>query len=1052
MPVIQTKGAMSSQGLGEFAQQSGGALYVEDVFSTYLYTGNGTIQPITNGLPLGTTASWTMAQVYLGDSYAYESAIDGSGNVYIVGYLQSPGYTAFLVKYSSTGSIIWQRTIGQNTTYGYAIALDTVGNVLLVGAPNDGTRQYGLLAKYDSSGTLLWQRKIYQNTGSYLYDVATDSSNNVFAVGQANDGTRNYGLITKYNSSGTLQWQRKYYNSSGNATGVDVDPSGNVLVVGKAVDGYVAKYNTSGVLQWQQKVGQGVTYLNAVKTDSAGSVYVIGRANDGSRNYALIAKYDLAGTLQWHRKLYDGNSNGYGITVDASDNVYVSGDTSSTNYPFVAKYNGSGVLQWQRSFTYVDSVGNRQSGQNYGIVASGTNVYVTGYSYTSASGSALGFGYNVKLAQDGSTISGTVNGLTIYSGNLTDEPSTATFSAGTGVDAAGTATETAGGATDAAGSATLAFGTQNAVAGKGGLVWIKCRSNAEDNLLEAFDILADQRTELISNSTTSGAINPLGVGSFRNSANGFTILGGVGAANVSPNTYASWTFVEQPKFFDAVPFTSNSSGGATFAHSLGGTPGCVIIKSTGSTSNWDVYHRSTGTSSLLRLNLTNAAAASAAWITPTASSITIASGQLNASTTYEAFLFAHDTAADGVIQCGSIPVGTTTVTLGWEPQWVLWKASSTTSDWIISDNMRGMPASPGDTKWLYPNSTSAETTPGGTYVEPTATGFIDNGVSTSTRIYIAIRRGPMRTPASSANVFSVSTSSITTGTIRSGFPTDLVMELDRATGSAPYNRGFQDRLRGDFRTLSCANTTSEDVNTTTASFASSVGTVLNGGPVYADGYVYPQFRRAPVFFDEVCYAGTGTTASKNHNLGAVPELIIWKARTGTTAAPFVVNFGLLGSWDDFMSMADATAKSNVANFFSTPTATTFAPGSAGANDLYLNNTACTYVAYLFATCPGVSKVGSYVGTGSTLQINCGFSGGTRFVLIKRTNGAGDWYVWDSARGIVAGNDPYLLLNNPAPEVTTTDWVDTYNLGFELSNSVGNNVNINGATYIFLAIA
>lgn len=132
----------------------------------------------------------------------------------------------------------------------------------------------------------------------------------------------------------------------------------------------------------------------------------------------------------------------------------------------------------------------------------------------------------------------------------------------------------------------------------------------------------------------------------------------------------------------------------------------------------------------------------------------------------------------------------------------------------------------------------------------------------------------------------------------------------------------------------------------------------------------------------------------------------------------------------------------------TPSQSTFAVGAG----VVTNANGYKFVAYLFATCPGVSKVGSYTGTGATLQIDCGFAAGARFVLIKRTDSTGDWYVWDSARGIVAGNDPYLLLNSTAAEVTTTDWVDTYSLGFELSNAGGNNVNINTASYIYLSIA
>jgi hypothetical protein len=118
----------------------------------------------------------------------------------------------------------------------------------------------------------------------------------------------------------------------------------------------------------------------------------------------------------------------------------------------------------------------------------------------------------------------------------------------------------------------------------------------------------------------------------------------------------------------------------------------------------------------------------------------------------------------------------------------------------------------------------------------------------------------------------------------------------------------------------------------------------------------------------------------------------------------------------------------------------------------VNTSAATYIAYLFTSCTGVSRVGSYAGTGTTQIIDCGFSTGARFVLIKRTDSTGGWYIWDSARGIVAGNDPYLLLNTTAADVTTTDWVDTAATGFELSSTAPADINASGGAYIFLAIA
>ena len=67
MPLIATRGAASAQGFGEFAQQTS-ATYIEDVFSTYLYTGNGSTQTITNGIDLSGKGGmiWTKIRIVTG--------------------------------------------------------------------------------------------------------------------------------------------------------------------------------------------------------------------------------------------------------------------------------------------------------------------------------------------------------------------------------------------------------------------------------------------------------------------------------------------------------------------------------------------------------------------------------------------------------------------------------------------------------------------------------------------------------------------------------------------------------------------------------------------------------------------------------------------------------------------------------------------------------------------------------------------------------------------------------------------------------------------------
>jgi hypothetical protein len=214
------------------------------------------------------------------------------------------------------------------------------------------------------------------------------------------------------------------------------------------------------------------------------------------------------------------------------------------------------------------------------------------------------------------------------------------------------------------------------------------------------------------------------------------------------------------------------------------------------------------------------------------------------------------------------------------------------------------------------------------------------------------------------------------------------------------------------------------------------------------------FRRAPGFFDVVCYTGTGSSAtSYSHNLGVAPELIINKVRsasgsnwiatfnfTSTNYVLAALNLTIAGGTFLYTDGASIEARP-------TSTAMRFTGGVPAVND-----SGQTYVAYLFASCPGVSKVFSFTGNGSSQTINCGFTGGARFVMIKRTDSTGDWYVWDSARGIVSGNDPRLSLNTTAAEVTTDDSVDTDSTGFVVNQLSATNVNVNGATYIGLAIA
>jgi hypothetical protein len=611
------------------------------------------------------------------------------------------------------------------------------------------------------------------------------------------------------------------------------------------------------------------------------------------------------------------------------------------------------------------------------------------------------------------------------------------------------------------------------LSGKGGLVWLKSRNNTTNHLLA--DTITGIQKRLQSN-LTAAQDNGAGVWVDSSLSNGFSLGFGTQVNGPSYN-YVSWTFRKQSKFFDVVTYTGDGSN-RTIAHSLGSVPGCIIVKRTDTTADWQVYHRSNANTEYMVLNSTAAkATGTTRWNSTTPTSTVFSLGTdttVNASGgTYVAYLFAHDaggfgaSGTDNVISCGSYTGnGSATgpvITLGYEPQWVLVKRTSAAgTDWYIIDNMRSMATVNSDgSALLRPNTSAAESTsnPGGTYLWATSTGFqiksTDGEVNSSsqTYIYIAIRRGPMRTPTTGTSVFEpvAYTGTAAAATLGSLPVNDLSLFINRS-GTTLTGSTWYDRLRGAGRYILSSNTNAEGNDATTVTGFDTqqgvrVGTDNEGTVNATTTYVLEQFRRAPGFFDVVCYTGTGANRTVSHNLGVVPELMIVKRRD--TAADWWVYDAATGNtkYQVLNSTATPTTSSTAWNN-TTPTSSVFSVGTGTP----VNASAGTYVAYLFATVAGVSKVGSYTGTGTTLQVNCGFTGGSRFVLIKRTNSTGDWYVWDSARGIVAGNDPYLLLNSTAAEVTGTDYIDTFSSGFEISSTAPAAINANGGTFIFLAIA
>jgi len=610
---------------------------------------------------------------------------------------------------------------------------------------------------------------------------------------------------------------------------------------------------------------------------------------------------------------------------------------------------------------------------------------------------------------------------------------------------------------------------------KGGLVWNKLRAGAGLSANhKLYDTTRGVNKELYTNLTSAQGTKTDALNSFN--TNGFTL--GAQDINETGGTYASWTFRKQPKFFDIVTYTGDGIAGKTISHNLGSTPAFIIVKGVDVARAWFCYHSSLGPTKYIRLDDTGAATTnSTIWndTSPTSTQFTVggSTGTNFSGYQFVAYLFAHDaggfglTGTDNVISCGSF-TDSTTVNLGYEPQWVLIKPSSSIGNWNIIDNLRqwvGTDAATSDAlggKFLAPNLSSAEsTTSYNTNITPT--GFRVDGTS-GTYIYVAIRRGPMKVPTVGTTVYNgvTWTGDNAARTITGiGFPLDMCFTHIRNVSGTSAQSLFFDRVRGNGSTTSAkrlrATAAASEIDYT------SVGTfdlmdgfrILDGDGLINDAglpstYVGYFFKRAPSVFDQICFTGNGTAGrTLNHNLGVAPEIMIVKERNYSGGRPWVFYHSGLGA-TKFLYMNETTTPttSSAAWNDTAPTSSVF---TLGSNSI-VNFSGTNYVAYLFATCAGVSKVGSYTGNGSTQTINCGFTSGARFVLIKRTDSTGDWYVYDTARGMTTVTDPYLLLNSTAAESASLGSVTTSSTGFDLNAGILAAINTNGASYIFFAVA
>ena len=204
-------------------------------------------------------------------------------------------------------------------------------------------------------------------------------------------------------------------------------------------------------------------------------------------------------------------------------------------------------------------------------------------------------------------------------------------------------------------------------------------------------------------------------------------------------------------------------------------------------------------------------------------------------------------------------------------------------------------------------------------------------------------------------------------------------------------------------------------------------------------------------FSIVTYTGTGANATVGHGLGVAPSMVIVKSRSVAGRGWIVWHSSLAATEALELSVTDAKITSTTSWNSTAPSSTVISLGTR----LGTNESGTTFVCYAFATVPGYSAYGSFVGNGSSdgSFIYLGFR--PRWVLIKATTGSNNWIIYDTVRNTYNLTNLSLVPNSSAIEngisSTTENTLDILSNGFKLRTS---NALTNGSSvpYIYAAFA
>jgi len=266
----------------------------------------------------------------------YGIALQPDGKIVVAGTSGSSLYSSFfaLARYNINGSLdttfsgdgLVTTQIGFEDDWGYSVALQPDGKILVAGDSWYGDGYHFTLARYNSNGSL---DTAFSDDGKLTTDIGLDSSSysivlqpdgKIVVAGDSDSGINYDFAIARYNSDGYLDTT---FSGNGIVTtqigsqhdwgySVALQSNGKIVVVGdteksSGTFGYdfaVVRYNSDGSLdETFSDDGKLTTAIGisasaySVVSQPDGKIVVVGDSNNGSDDDFAVARYNLDGSL-----------------------------------------------------------------------------------------------------------------------------------------------------------------------------------------------------------------------------------------------------------------------------------------------------------------------------------------------------------------------------------------------------------------------------------------------------------------------------------------------------------------------------------------------------------------------------------------------------------------------------------------------------------------------------------------------------------------------------------------------------------------------------------